>query len=273
MRFGKVVHGYLAPMIFVLAISSVMPHGPGLVRAKMNIAAEQVTHQQPAEKSADSLAEESTRPESARPKNRAESVRALVSYAGLGKGAVIADIGAGNGKDTWVFAEAVSETGRVFAEEIGEDMVQSLKDAAEKKSLSQVAAVLGRSDDPCLPADSIDLAYMNRVYHHFAKPAFNPCAGAFWAEEFLRKQCLWGISNETTAFFRGQDERQRPDCQQPKDDRSVHKIIMNNHLRKNSSFEPAVRGVDVRRPLRKPKISVKFFVDWVARFQYFYAQM
>ena len=42
-----------------------------------------------------------------KPKTRADAVRALVSHLGLGKRAVIADIGAGNGKDTWVFADIV----------------------------------------------------------------------------------------------------------------------------------------------------------------------
>ena len=108
--------------------------------------------------------------ESARPTNRAESVRAIVSCLGLGEGSVIADIGAGNGKDTWVFADVVGEGGKVFAEEISQGKVDSLKKAAGAKNLSQVTAVLGGSTDPCLPAASADLVYMNRVYHHFAKP-------------------------------------------------------------------------------------------------------
>jgi len=102
--------------------------------------------------------------------NRAASVRAVVSYLGLGEGSVIADIGAGNGRDTWVFADIVGETGKVFAEEIEESKVRSLKESAEKKNLPQVTAVLGGSTSPCLPQDSVDLVYMNRVYHHFAKP-------------------------------------------------------------------------------------------------------
>jgi len=105
-----------------------------------------------------------------KPANRADSVRALVSHLGLGEGSVIADIGAGNGKDTWVFAEIVGETGKVYAEEIDEDKVKSLNDSTEKKNLSQVTAMLGSSISPCLPSDSVDLIYMNRVYHHFAKP-------------------------------------------------------------------------------------------------------
>jgi predicted methyltransferase len=106
----------------------------------------------------------------ARPANRTDAVQALVSHLGLGEGSVIADIGAGSGRDTWVFAKIVGETGKVFAEEIDEDTVKSLKDSAEKKNLAQVIAMLGSSSSPCLPQDSVDLVYMNRVYHHFAKP-------------------------------------------------------------------------------------------------------
>ena len=107
---------------------------------------------------------------SAKPKNRAESVRAIVSHLGLGEGSVVADIGAGGGQDTWVFASIVGEKGTVFAEEIVESKVKSLKTETKKRGLSQVRAVLGRTDDPCLPANSVDLAFLHYVYHHLAKP-------------------------------------------------------------------------------------------------------
>jgi len=105
-----------------------------------------------------------------KPTNRADSVCALASHLGLGEGSVIADVGAGGGRDTWVFANIVGKTGTVFTEEIEENKVKSLKTEAEKRDLNQVRPVLGRSDDPCLPADTVDLVYMNHVYHHFAKP-------------------------------------------------------------------------------------------------------
>ena len=106
----------------------------------------------------------------AKPNDRAGSVRAIVSHLGLGDGAVIADIGAGRGRDTWIFAEIVGETGLVFAEEIVKDNVETLKTEAKKRDFSQVRAVLGRTDDPCLPSNTVDLVYMNHVYHHLAKP-------------------------------------------------------------------------------------------------------
>jgi predicted methyltransferase len=113
-----------------------------------------------------------TRPaaKSDKSKERADSLGKLVSHLGLGKGSAIADIGAGGGQDTWVFASLVGETGTVFSQEIGESRVESLKKEANQKGLSQVRTVLGHSDDPCLPAASADMAYLHYVYHHFAKP-------------------------------------------------------------------------------------------------------
>ena len=170
MKFGKVAGRYLTVVLFVLSVCCTLPHLGSLSHAKTNVEAEQASHQESTENCINLPAEASGKSEPARPKDRAESLRAIVSHLGLGKGSAVADIGAGNGRDTWVFAEIVGETGKVYPEEIGEDMVRSLKDSAEKKELTQVSAVLGRSDDPCLPSESIDLAYMNRVYHHFAKP-------------------------------------------------------------------------------------------------------
>jgi len=103
-------------------------------------------------------------------KKRAEAVSRLAARLGLGKGGVVADIGAGSGPDTWVFAEVVGPTGKVYAEEITERLVKSLQGEAQKRKLPQVRAVQGRDDDPALPRDTVDLAYMRFVYHHMSKP-------------------------------------------------------------------------------------------------------
>jgi predicted methyltransferase len=104
------------------------------------------------------------------PKDRAESFRALTEHLGIGEGATIADIGAGRGGDSWLFATVVGRTGTVYAQEIGQGQIKSLKEEAEKRELPQVETILGRSDDPCLPERSVDMAYMRQVYHHFSKP-------------------------------------------------------------------------------------------------------
>ena len=106
----------------------------------------------------------------AKPKDRPAAVAALAARLGIGEGSAVADIGAGKGQDTWVFAHVVGESGTVYAEEITEKFVKSLQAEAEKRKLPQVRPVLGRSDDPGLPREAIDLAYMRYVYHHIAKP-------------------------------------------------------------------------------------------------------
>lgn len=112
----------------------------------------------------------SAKPGVQRPKNRAASVAALAARVGIGPGSAVADIGAGKGVDTWVFAGIVGESGTVYAQEIGEKMVEGLRAEAAARKLPQVRAVLGRNDDPALPHQSVDLAYMRYVYHHFSQP-------------------------------------------------------------------------------------------------------
>ena len=58
-------------------------------------------------------------------------------------GQAVADIGAGKGEDTWVFAEIVGPTGKVYAEEITEDLVKAMKKEVEERKLTQVKPLLG----------------------------------------------------------------------------------------------------------------------------------
>jgi predicted methyltransferase len=109
---------------------------------------------------------------------REKSLRALAEDLGVGPGSVIADIGAGNGPDAWVFADIVGPDGKVFAEEIDKAKVERVAADAEKRGLSQVEAILGKPDDPCLPADAVDMAFMHFVYHHITQP--REMLGAIW---------------------------------------------------------------------------------------------
>ncbi len=103
-------------------------------------------------------------------RERSDSLRAIMSYLDVGSGSVIADIGAGNGPDTWVFADIVGDEGKVYAEEIDESKITALKKAASDRNLPQVEVILGTPDDPSLPASTVDLAFMHFVYHHVTKP-------------------------------------------------------------------------------------------------------
>ncbi len=106
--------------------------------------------------------------ESAR--KRADALRRVCERLGVGPGASIADVGAGGGADTFTFAEIVGPTGKVFSEEITGAMQTNLLRRAKERGLDQVVALLGGTEDPCLPDGAVDLVYMNAVFHHFAKP-------------------------------------------------------------------------------------------------------
>ena len=103
-------------------------------------------------------------------KKRADSLRKLADRLEIRPGATIADIGAGKGRDTWVFADIVGSKGKVFAVEITEKSVIELREAAASRGLDQISATLGRSETPNLPEESVDLAFMHYVYHHLAQP-------------------------------------------------------------------------------------------------------
>lgn len=125
---------------------------------------------EPKNSTADAKKSKSKASRAAKANKRAKSLRALAAHLGITEGSTVADIGAGNGQDTWTFAEMVGEKGGVLAQEVVESKVKLLQKKIKERRLSQVQAVLGRADDPCLPTASADFAFMRYVYHHFSKP-------------------------------------------------------------------------------------------------------
>lgn len=104
------------------------------------------------------------------PQVRVQSLGQIAQHLRIDQGSVIADIGAGAGRDSWVFAEIVGTEGKVYSVEIDASRVKSLKADAENRELPQVQPILSRTDDPCLPPDSVDMAFMHNVYHHVTEP-------------------------------------------------------------------------------------------------------
>jgi ubiquinone/menaquinone biosynthesis C-methylase UbiE len=88
----------------------------------------------------------------------------------LKPGMVVADIGAGSGYYTSRIARKVGPTGHVYATDIQPGMIQILERRIKSEGLTNVTAILGRMDDPKLPANAIDLALMVDVYHELQEP-------------------------------------------------------------------------------------------------------
>jgi ubiquinone/menaquinone biosynthesis C-methylase UbiE len=86
------------------------------------------------------------------------------------RGSTVADLGAGSGYYTIRLARAVGDTGKVYAVDIQQGMLDLLQKSVARARLTNVIPVLGGVDDPRLPANSLDLILMVDVYHEFAQP-------------------------------------------------------------------------------------------------------
>jgi SAM-dependent methyltransferase len=94
----------------------------------------------------------------------------LVRQLKLKPGDVVADIGAGSGVITMMMARQVGETGKVFAVDIQQQMLDLLGDKIENQGIKNIELVLSTEKSPELEPGSIDLALMVDVYHEFAFP-------------------------------------------------------------------------------------------------------
>lgn len=95
---------------------------------------------------------------------------AIVAAVGLKPGMVVADIGAGTGLFTPYFSRAVGAKGRVMAVDIVPAFLERIRQRATAEGLANVQTVLGTERSVELPPNSIDVAFICDVYHHFEYP-------------------------------------------------------------------------------------------------------
>lgn len=95
---------------------------------------------------------------------------AILKAARIRRGASVADIGAGTGLFTPLFAGAVGPQGKVYAVDIVPEFLNLIEKRAAAAGLSQVQTVLCTERSVELPPNSIDVAFICDVYHHFEYP-------------------------------------------------------------------------------------------------------
>jgi len=99
-----------------------------------------------------------------------EAPDAALDAIGIPRGATVADVGAGVGYFTWRLAERVGPSGKVYANDIQQVMLDKLRTNMEARHLTNVQTVLGDEDDPKLPAGAVDVILLVDVYHEFSQP-------------------------------------------------------------------------------------------------------
>jgi len=82
-------------------------------------------------------------------------------------GSVVADVGCGRGYFTFKMADRVGPEGRVYAEDVDDDVLESVRREAKQKGVTQVETILGKPDDPGLPTASLDVVLAMNTYHEW----------------------------------------------------------------------------------------------------------
>jgi len=83
----------------------------------------------------------------------------------------IADIGAGTGFYSQLFARLTAGEGWVFSVDISTQFLQHIAKRSQVDGLENITAVLGTDTSVRLPPDSVDLVFVCDTYHHFESPA------------------------------------------------------------------------------------------------------
>ena len=92
---------------------------------------------------------------------------AVVDAMTIEEGAIVADIGAGTGLYSLLFADAVGAAGHVFAVDIEPLFLDLINRRVSDNNYNNVTTVLGRQNSVTLPASSVDVFFIADSYHYF----------------------------------------------------------------------------------------------------------
>lgn len=96
---------------------------------------------------------------------------AIVQASGAGPGMKVADIGAGTGLFTMLFARAVGPAGKVVAVDIAENFLNNIQARARAEKLDNVSTKVSNQTETRLAPGSVHLVFLCDTYHHFEQPA------------------------------------------------------------------------------------------------------
>jgi ubiquinone/menaquinone biosynthesis C-methylase UbiE len=97
-------------------------------------------------------------------------INRVMDVLGIVSGKVVADVGAGSGWFTVRAARRVGGGGLVYAVDINPEAIRYVEERAKKEELRNVKTILGKADDPMLPAGSVDAVLLLKTYHEVAQP-------------------------------------------------------------------------------------------------------
>nr|MCU0977524.1 class I SAM-dependent methyltransferase [Steroidobacteraceae bacterium] len=92
---------------------------------------------------------------------------AVLAALALQPGMRVADVGAGTGLYTELFARAVGAEGRVYAVDVASSFVGAIEQRMQAQGLQNVRGIVNTQRSTLLPPNSVDLVFVADTYHHF----------------------------------------------------------------------------------------------------------
>ena len=94
----------------------------------------------------------------------------IVAACKLKPGMAVADVGAGTGLFTRLFAAEVGPKGRVYAVDIARKFIEHVEKTCKEAGLKNVTGIVCTPTSAELPLNSVDLVFICDTYHHFEYP-------------------------------------------------------------------------------------------------------
>ncbi|QDS86354.1 Demethylmenaquinone methyltransferase [Rosistilla ulvae] len=96
--------------------------------------------------------------------------KAVLAACAIQPGERIADVGAGTGFYSQLFAKTTGWDGWVYSVDIAPNFLQHIASRATADGIENLTPVLGTDVSIRLPSESVDLVFICDTYHHFEKP-------------------------------------------------------------------------------------------------------
>lgn len=103
-------------------------------------------------------------------REKEESLTLLIDSLDLQAGSQVADIGAGSGVISFLMADKVGRTGKVWAVDIQPEMLAAIQKKKDERNIEQIEPLLCGAKETKLPSESIDTAIFVDVYHELEYP-------------------------------------------------------------------------------------------------------
>jgi ubiquinone/menaquinone biosynthesis C-methylase UbiE len=94
----------------------------------------------------------------------------IIAACKLKRGMDVADVGAGTGLFTRLFAAEVGDKGKVFAVDISPKFIEHINESCKKAEIKNVQGIVCKQASTELPENSVDRVFICDTYHHFEFP-------------------------------------------------------------------------------------------------------